>query len=109
MPIEEDFDQQTAAHMRDELSQFAGMCHYDEARKKIVYHNEQYAMKAYLAIQRGEIERHKWIESEKCRHDLGCEALADWICKFSDKFAHYWRRTHAYIPPESAAPKDTTT
>ena len=52
--------------------------------------------------EREEILKHKWIESEKCRHDLGREALADWICRFSDKFAHYWRRTHAYIPPESS-------
>tara|TARA_R110000868_G_scaffold340493_1_gene601148 strand:+ start:639 stop:860 length:222 start_codon:yes stop_codon:yes gene_type:complete len=29
-----------------------------------------------------EIERHKWIESEKQRHDIGFEkALVDWISK----------------------------
>ncbi|MDO8302026.1 MAG: hypothetical protein Q7T18_02180 [Sedimentisphaerales bacterium] len=104
MPIEEDFDPQLAVHMRDELVQYQGKCHYDEARKKIVYHTHQHAMEAYLAIQREEIERHKWIESEKRHHDMGREALADWICKFSDKFARYWRRTHVYIPPAEKSP-----
>jgi hypothetical protein len=102
MPIEDDFDPQTAAHIRDELAQFQGKCHYDEAQKKIVYHDVQHAMEAYLAIQRTEIERHKWIESEKRHCDMGREALPDWICRFSQKFAHYWRRTHAYIPPEQS-------
>jgi hypothetical protein len=108
MPIEDDFDPQTAAHVRDELERFSGKCHYDDARKKIVYHNEQYAMEAYLAIQREEIERHKWIESEKRHRDMGREALSDWICKFSDKFAHYWRHTHVYIPPKPSAPNEPT-
>jgi hypothetical protein len=109
MPIEEDFDPQTIAHIRDELARFRDKCHYDEARKKIVYHNQRYAMEAYLAIQREEIERHKWIESEKRHQDMGKEALADWICRFSDKFAHYWRRTHVYIPPESSSPEEPST
>ena len=109
MPIEEDFDSQTAAHIRDELAQFQDKCRYDEGRKKIVYHTLQYAMEAYLAIQREEIERHKWIESEKRQRDIGREAPADWICRFSDKFARYWRRTHVYIPPEPSAPKEFTT
>lgn len=102
MSIEDDFDLQTVIHIRDELAQFRDKCHYDETRKKIVYHTQQYAMEAYLAIQREEIERHKWIESEKRRHDLGCQAMSDWICRFSEKFAHYWRRTHVYIPPEQS-------
>ncbi|HRK35828.1 MAG TPA: hypothetical protein PLJ47_14620 [Candidatus Hydrogenedentes bacterium] len=32
-----------------------------------------------LAAQRLEIERHKWIESEKAGHDLGRDAVLDWI------------------------------
>ncbi len=32
-----------------------------------------------LAEQRVEIERHKWIESEKAGHDLGRDAVLDWI------------------------------
>lgn len=35
----------------------------------------------YLAEQRAEIERHKWIESEKAGRDLGRDAVLDWISK----------------------------
>ncbi len=48
--------------------------------------NEHYALRwrqerqaACLAAQRQEIERHKWIESEKAGHDLGKDAVLDWI------------------------------
>lgn len=48
--------------------------------------NEHHALRwrqerqaACLAAQRQEIERHKWIESEKAGHDLGKEAVMDWI------------------------------
>ena len=37
--------------------------------------------RAYLAEQRAEIERHKWIESEKAGRDLGRDAVMDWITK----------------------------
>ncbi len=33
----------------------------------------------YLAEQRAEIERHKWLESEKAGRDLGRDAVLDWI------------------------------
>jgi hypothetical protein len=105
MSIEEDFDPQTAAHMRDELAKFRDKCHYDESRKRIVYLNDHFAMEAYLTIQREEIERHKWIESEKYHRDMGKDAMADWVRRFSEKFSSYWRRTHAYIPPKSSSEK----
>jgi hypothetical protein len=37
--------------------------------------------RALLAEQRAEIERHKWIESEKAGRDLGRDAVLDWITK----------------------------
>lgn len=37
--------------------------------------------RAFLAEQRAEIERHKWIESEKAGRDLGRDAVLDWISK----------------------------
>ena len=38
--------------------------------------------KEFLA-ERGEILRHKWIESEKAGYDIGFErALLDWIVKY---------------------------
>ena len=102
MSIEDDFDPQVAAQIQDELTRYAGKCHYDESRKKIVYHSATDALIAYLSIQKEEIELHKWIESEKCHRDLGREAMTDWVAKYSDKFARYWCRTHLYIPAKSS-------
>jgi len=44
-------------------------------------------LKEYLEIQRREIERHKWIESEKAGRDLGMDAAIDWILKYADIFS----------------------
>ncbi len=41
----------------------------------------------YLEIQRAEIERHKWIESEKAGKDLGNDAVIEWILKYADIFS----------------------
>lgn len=40
----------------------------------------------YLADQRVEMEKHKWIESEKAGHDLGNTAVMDWIKKYAKRF-----------------------
>ena len=40
--------------------------------------------------ERGEILKHKWIESEKAGHDIGFErALTDWIIKHRSR----WRKS----------------
>jgi hypothetical protein len=44
-------------------------------------------IKKYLELQTREIERHKWIESEKAGRDLGAEAVIDWILKYADMFS----------------------
>lgn len=44
-------------------------------------------LKEYLEIQSREIERHKWIESEKAGRDLGTDAVIDWIIKYADAFS----------------------
>lgn len=41
-----------------------------------------------LALQREEILRHKWIESEKRQRDIGAEAVFDWI----SRYAACWRQ-----------------
>jgi hypothetical protein len=38
-----------------------------------------------------EIQRHKWIESEKARRDVGNAAVADWLRRFWWRFCR-WRR-----------------
>ena len=49
----------------------------------------------YLKVQAGEIERHKWIESEKAGGDIGFErALTDWIVKHRSK----WRKERQADP-----------
>ncbi len=43
----------------------------------------------YLALQREEILRHKWIESEKAGRDLGQDAVLDWIVNHARAFRRY--------------------
>ena len=44
-------------------------------------------------MQIEEIEKHKWIESEKAGHDLGEAARIDWIVKYAAK----WSEEHPII------------
>jgi hypothetical protein len=44
-------------------------------------------IKEYLKLQAVEIERHKWIESEKAGKDLGMDAAIDWILRYADMFS----------------------
>lgn len=43
--------------------------------------------KTYLELQNKEIERYKWIESEKAGRDLGTAAIIDWILRYADQFS----------------------
>ncbi len=47
----------------------------------------------FLELQTREIERHKWIESEKAGRDLGSEAVIDWILRYADRFSDQFIRT----------------
>ncbi|MBF0197074.1 MAG: hypothetical protein HQL32_05165 [Planctomycetes bacterium] len=40
----------------------------------------------YNSMQIREIERYKWIESEKAGRDLGEAAVVNWIMNFAQKF-----------------------
>lgn len=47
-----------------------------------------------FAAEREEILRHKWLESEKARHDIGFEkALLDWIIRHRSSWIDQ-RRQH---------------
>ena len=48
----------------------------------------------FLADQKNEIEKYKWIESEKVGHDLGNCAIMDWIRKYAKKYRDQYRQTH---------------
>jgi hypothetical protein len=45
---------------------------------------------AMLELQRQEILRHKWIESEKARRDLGSEAVFDWIAHHAASWRQWY-------------------
>ena len=48
----------------------------------------QACLSRMLEHQRAEINRHKWIESEKARCDVGKQAVLDWI----QQYASRWRK-----------------
>lgn len=48
-------------------------------------------LKIYLDAQVQEIQKYKWIESERHRQDIGFERAAlEWISLYSDSFRQYW-------------------
>src|SRR5262245_7875293 len=47
-----------------------------------------------LSYAREEIARHKWIESEKARQDLGQKAIDDWLSRFWWRFCRRRRIEH---------------
>ena len=48
----------------------------------------------YIFAQINEIEKYKWIESEKAHKDLGEEAVKDWIIKYSPNFRENWEKSY---------------
>ena len=51
-----------------------------------------------MSFQILEMERYKWIESQKASHDLGESALLDWDRKYAPDFCKFWRMTHEFVP-----------
>jgi hypothetical protein len=49
--------------------------------------------KTFLLHQKEEIEKYKWIESQKAGHDLGEAAVRQWV----EKFAKEYRETYEDI------------
>jgi hypothetical protein len=45
-----------------------------------------YDLRWFNELQIEEIQRHKWIESEKAGRDLGQDAAFDWICRHARAF-----------------------
>jgi len=48
----------------------------------------------YLEHQRAEISKHKWIESQKAKRDLGSEAVLDWIRNHAAAWRNWYEETH---------------
>lgn len=53
--------------------------------------------KQFMKDQIKEINVHKWIESEKAGHDLGQEAVLDWLKKYAKDYRDEWEREHGKI------------
>ena len=47
----------------------------------------------YVHLQIEEINRHKWIESQKAGYDLGDRAVFDWVEKHAAQFRRYVQDT----------------
>ena len=104
MSVEMDFDAATAAWLRNELERFGHLCRYDPALRKVIYRCEADALHVYMTLQVEEMERHKWIESEKAHHDLRDRSLADWVARHSAAFSKQWKRTHVFVPAGQGQP-----
>lgn len=46
--------------------------------------------KKFMLAQAQEIEKHKWIESEKVGYDLGISATMQWIKLYAKSFRETW-------------------
>lgn len=49
----------------------------------------------YLAKQREEMLRYKWIESEKAHRDLGRDAIMDWIQHYAAQWRAWYEQEYA--------------
>jgi len=54
-------------------------------------------MNQFIKDQILEMEKHKWIESEKCNFDLMDIAFLDWIAKYAKIFREEWEIKHGKI------------
>lgn len=49
--------------------------------------------KLCLEMQKSEMQKHKWLESEKIGYDLGAAAYYDWIKKYAINFRKWFSET----------------
>lgn len=47
----------------------------------------------FITLQIQEIDRHKWIESQKAGYDLGDRAVFDWVEKHAESFRRHMVET----------------
>jgi hypothetical protein len=48
----------------------------------------------FLKDEAEEMEKYKWIESEKVGRDLGNVAILDWIKKYAASYRCWWKHNH---------------
>jgi hypothetical protein len=47
-------------------------------------------LRDYAEAQCKEMQKHRWIESEKAGRDLGESAYLDWVRKYAKNFRAWW-------------------
>ena len=55
-----------------------------------MFYMSAFDRKKYMDSQIEEINRFKWIESEKHGFDLGTSAVHEWICRYAKSFRENW-------------------
>ena len=60
-------------------------------------------LKTYLVHQREEMLRYKWIESQKAGHDLGEQALREWVEKYGKAYREAYVHEYKDIIEKVAA------
>lgn len=54
------------------------------------YKLTQEEFRQFLADQLKEMEKHKWIESEKAHKDLGDVVILEWIEMYAESYRNHW-------------------
>lgn len=58
--------------------------------------------KTFLQHQKEEIEKYKWIESQKAGHDLGEDAVRQWVEKFAANYRKEYEDVYKNMVKETA-------
>ena len=58
---------------------------------------DQDRQRMFMEAQCAEACKHKWILSEKVGHDVGREAVIDWIRQYASQFREWWEREHGKV------------
>lgn len=51
----------------------------------------------FLCDEVQEMKKHAWIESEKAGHDVGAEAMRDWVYKYAAAFRKEWEAKYGKV------------
>lgn len=54
----------------------------------------------FLHDEIAEIEKHKWIESEKAKHDLGNQCCLEWIKEYAAMYRILWEQRNGKVVEE---------
>jgi hypothetical protein len=67
----------------DEMALY--LCSFSTDHIKVLHKN---------ILQRREIEKHVWIESEKHKQDMKIQATQDWVMKYAQPFSRWYEKEY---------------